>query len=159
MFRSTRRPERALAERETWAVLESAEYGVLAMQGTEGYPYAVPMNHVIIDGALYFHAAVSGHRLEALRANPRVCFTVTLGPEEARSDIPLDSIGTYSSAVLFGTVEELPPEQRMEALTALCQRYAPGRVGDDAYFARFINKVSILRMQVDHMTGKRLLVT
>lgn len=159
MFRPTRRPERALGEDETWAVLESAEYGVLAMQGVEGYPYAVPMNHVIIDSALYFHAAVSGHRLEALRANPHVCFTVTLGPEEAEGDIPPDSIGTYSSVVMFGTVEEMPPEQRMDALIALCRRYAPGRLDNEGYFARYIDKVSILRMQVDHITGKRLLVT
>ncbi len=158
MFRETRRPQRALTEAEAWALLERTDFGVLAMAGVEGYPYAVPMNHVIVDGALLFHAAVVGHRLEALRANPRVCFTVTEGPEEQAGDIPSGSLGTYSSAVVFGEITELPPEQHAAALVALCRRLVPTRVAEAERFARSGAPVSILRLEVAHLSGKRLLV-
>jgi nitroimidazol reductase NimA-like FMN-containing flavoprotein (pyridoxamine 5'-phosphate oxidase superfamily) len=107
---------------------------------------------------LLFHGAVVGHRLEALRANPRVCFTAIEGPEESADAIPAGSLGTYSSVLVFGEMEELPPERRAEALVALCRRYAPDRVGDAERFIREGGAVSILRMSVAHISGKRLLV-
>lgn len=157
MFRETRRPQRALTEAETWALLKRSEFGILAMTGAEGYPYAVPMNHVVADGALLFHAAVVGHRLEALRANPRVCFTVTEGPEEADA-VPEGSLGTYSSAVVFGEIAELPPERHAAALVALCRRLAPTRAAEAERFVQSGAKVSILRLEIAHLSGKRLLV-
>lgn len=153
-----RRPHLALTEGEAWALLERAGFGVLAMTGAEGYPYAVPMNHVVADGGLIFHAAVTGHRLEALRADSRACFTVTLGPEEAESEIPPGSLGTYASAVAFGRVTELPPEGHERALDAIVRRHVPERTGEAERFVRGGGKVAILRMEVEHISGKRLLV-
>ena len=163
MFRPTRRPERALTEAEAWALLERAAYGVLATHGAEGYPYAVPMNHAVLShdgtkGALVFHAAVTGHRLEALRADPRVCFTVTEGPEEEASAIPPGTLGTYSSAVAFGAVSELPPGQQETALEALVLRHLPERAGDAGQLLRDGKRVSVLRMEVARISGKRLVV-
>ncbi len=158
MFRETRRPQLAMTEAETWALVERAEFGVLAMNGAEGYPYAVQMNHVVVEGALIFHAAVVGHRLEALRANPKACFTVTEGPEEAADAIPSGTRGTYRSAVLFGEVSELPPEQHEAALDALLRRLVPERIGQAEQFIRGGGKVTIFRFAVAHISGKKLLV-
>jgi nitroimidazol reductase NimA-like FMN-containing flavoprotein (pyridoxamine 5'-phosphate oxidase superfamily) len=138
--------------------LERADHGILAVNGLEGYPYAIPMTHLVTDGALLFHAAVRGHRLEALRANPRACFTVAVGPEERDGDVPPGSLGTYASAVVFGEIAELPAERHAEALVAICRRYAPDRVADAERFVREGGAVSILRMAVAHLSGKRLLV-
>jgi len=158
MFRPPRRPHLALTDAETWALLQRASYGVLATHGAEGYPYAVPMNHVVAGGALIFHAAVEGHRLEALRADPRACFTVTEGPEEPAGAILPGTLGTWSSAVVFGTVSELPPKEQEEALEALVLRHAPERAGEAGRFLREGKKVSVLRMEVEHISGKRLVV-
>ena len=157
-FRPARRQERALSEADAWALLESADHGVLAVNGLDGYPYAMPMTHVLAEGALLFHAAVQGHRLDALRRNPRTCYTVMVGPEEAPGAIPPGSLGTYASAVAFGEVSEMPTERHAEALTALCRRHAPGREEQANNFLREGGKVSILRFDVAHITGKRLLV-
>ncbi|MCL2810938.1 MAG: pyridoxamine 5'-phosphate oxidase family protein [Clostridia bacterium] len=158
MFRSMRRPHLALTEAETWALLEHTAYGVLAINGTEGYPYAVPMNHAVINGALVFHAAVEGHRLEALRVDPRACFTVTEGPEENAGAIPTGTLGTYASAMVFGRVCELPPEQQGEALTAFVRKHLPERVGEVAQFLDSGRKVAVLRLDVAFISGKRLVV-
>ena len=158
MFRSMRRPHLALSEAEAWALLRRAGHGVLAVHGLEGYPYAVPMNHAVAEDALIFHAAVEGHRLEALRANPRACFTVTEGPQEDADAIPPGSLGTYASALVLGRISELPPEHQEEALEALVRRHLPERAGEAARFLRGGGEVAVLRMEVEHISGKRLVV-
>jgi len=153
-----RRPHLALTDTEAWALLERNSCGVLAVHGAEGYPYAVPMNHAVIKGALIFHAAVEGHRLEALRADPRACFTVTEGPLESAGAIPPGSLGTHASVLVFGRVSELPPERQEEALEALVRRHLPDRTGEAARFLSGGRRVAVLRMEVAHISGKRLVV-
>ena len=68
MSRSMRRARLALDERECEEILKRGEYGVLAVQGDEGYPYAVPLNYVFVDGAIYFHSAKEGHKIDAITA-------------------------------------------------------------------------------------------
>ena len=63
MSHEMRRKDRELKEEEAYAVLREGGDGVLATLGEDGYPYAVPMNHVLADGALYLHSALAGHKL------------------------------------------------------------------------------------------------
>jgi len=93
-----------------------------------------------------------------LRADPRACFTVTGGPEEDVAAIPTGTLGTHNSAVVFGRVCELPPEQQEEALIAFVRRHLPERVDEVAQFMGSGRKVAVLRMEVEHISGKRLLV-
>ncbi|MDR3050995.1 MAG: pyridoxamine 5'-phosphate oxidase family protein [Oscillospiraceae bacterium] len=158
MFRPLRRAERAISTQEAWLVVETENHGVLSVTGDEGWPYGIPLNHVLLDGALYFHCAKAGHKLDALAAEPRACFTVVRGPLEAPADILPNTLGTYESAVVFGHVSLVADADRVAALEALCARYAPARVGDAAYFAKHMPGVAVLRMAVSHITGKRLLV-
>ena len=76
MFREMRRKRQQLSPEETEAILSRRTNGVLAVLGDEGYPYAVPLSYVWHDGRIYFHCAKSGHKLDAIRACDKVCFTV-----------------------------------------------------------------------------------
>jgi hypothetical protein len=64
MFRAMRRPRQELSEAETIAVLESCPSGVLAVQGDDDYPYAVPLSLAYEEGRLFCHAANAGHLVE-----------------------------------------------------------------------------------------------
>jgi len=56
-------------------ILDQAKYGTLAV--SDGVtPYAVPVNFVRIGEEIYFHGALSNHKMKALRANPQVSFSV-----------------------------------------------------------------------------------
>lgn len=66
MFREMRRKRQLLSEAETISMLQSATSGVLAVQGDDDYPYAVPLSFAYEDGKLFFHAATSGHKLDAI---------------------------------------------------------------------------------------------
>ena len=69
MFREMRRKKQQLSERDSKDVLLRRTFGVLAVTGDEGYPYAVPLSYVFDEKAnkIYFHCAKSGHKLDALR--------------------------------------------------------------------------------------------
>ena len=57
MFRELTRKRQALTREECLALLRSELRGVLSVQGDDGYPYGMPMNHYYndADGKLYFH--------------------------------------------------------------------------------------------------------
>ena len=76
MSRSMRRARLALDERECEEILKRGEYGVLAVQGDEGYPYTVPLNYVFVDGAIYFHSAKEGHKIDAITREAKASFCV-----------------------------------------------------------------------------------
>ncbi len=66
--------------------METAYRGFLSVIGDGGYPYTVPINFVYAEGVLYFHCAVEGHKLDAIRASDKACFTVIGTPEKEPGD-------------------------------------------------------------------------
>ena len=66
-FREMRRKRQQLAEEESIAILEKATAGTLALLGDNDYPYAVPISYVYHEGKLYFHSALAGHKVDAIR--------------------------------------------------------------------------------------------
>ena len=76
MFRGMRRKKQLLPEDETIAILRAGTSGVLAVLGDDDYPYAVPLSYAYEDGKLYFHAAVKGHKLDALGRSEKASFCV-----------------------------------------------------------------------------------
>ena len=58
-----------------YEVLDNAEYGTLALS-IDDTPYAVPVNFVRIDDALYFHGALKNRKMKMLAQNPTVSFSV-----------------------------------------------------------------------------------
>jgi len=43
-------------------------------------PYVVPLNYAYTEGRILFHCALSGTKLDVIRANPNVCFSVGRQP-------------------------------------------------------------------------------
>lgn len=111
MIRSLRRKSAAMSAQEAEACLKSETWGVLSLFGDDGYPYGVPVNYVWHDGAVLIHSAsCPGNKLDGLRRNGKVCFTVVpehrLDPERWSTD--------YRSVIVFGHAEILddPDEKR-----------------------------------------------
>ncbi|MGE4549098.1 MAG: pyridoxamine 5'-phosphate oxidase family protein [Intestinibacillus sp.] len=57
------------------AFLRRMRTGVLGICAG-AYPYAVPVNFIWNDGAVYFHGMGSGKKFDLLLESPPVCFTV-----------------------------------------------------------------------------------
>ena len=79
MFRDIRKKKNQISAEAAEQLLREARRGILAVNGREGYPYAIPINYYYDREAqkIYFHGARAGHKAEAIRACDKVCFTVS----------------------------------------------------------------------------------
>lgn len=147
-----RRKEKMISQEEVMEVLETAEYGVLSTVSGDGIPYGTPVNFVFKDGAIYFHCATEGHRLDNIAANDNVCFTVVDSVE-----LMPDQFNTkYRSVIAFGKAEVLEDEaEKREALLAIVKKLSPGFIESGMkYIDSSVDKASVIRMTVSEMTGK-----
>ena len=73
MFREIRRKNREISIDSAKQLLQSSRRGVLAVNGDDGYPYAIPINYLYDDEAqrIYFHGAKIGHKVDALQNEGR----------------------------------------------------------------------------------------
>ena len=116
MFREIRRKDRILDNELAISLLEEADYGCLAMSGIKGYGYVIPINFVKEGDSIYFHCAPEGYKLECLRENPKVRFTV----DGATQIVPGKFTTGYESTIAFGEIHlDLPEEERRYALLIL----------------------------------------
>ena len=151
MFRKMRRKDKQLSEEQTIEILTAGEEGVLATVGEDGYPYAVPLNYIYQDGAIYFHCALNGHKLENIRFNPRVSFCVT-----ADTGIIAEEFSTrFRSVVVFGRAEEALDDEKIKGLKALVHGLAADHVpAGEKYIRQALDKARVFKVNVEHMSGK-----
>ena len=76
IFRQMRRMRQQLSKEESIGILRKSTAGTLALLGDNDYPYAVPISYVYADGNLYFHSALSGHKVDAIRKCDKASFCV-----------------------------------------------------------------------------------
>lgn len=152
MYREMRRKDRQLGQEEAVELLNRGEYGVLAtIDGT--MPYAVPLSYAYEDGSIYFHCAKVGHKLDNIRSNDQVSFCV-VGNTKV---LPEKFSTAFESVIAFGTVEILEKkEEKAKALKALILKYSSGYIPEgDAYINRAIDETCVVKINVEHFTGKK----
>ena len=151
-FRKMRRFRQQLSTTECVSLLANATAGTLALLGDNGYPYAVPISHVYSDGTLYFHSAVTGHKVDAIRSCDKASFCVI-----AADDVRPSEFTTYfKSVIAFGRIHIVEDEDEcLHAAALLGERFNPGDAeGLKKEMDKFFSHMLILRMDIEHMTGK-----
>ena len=155
MFRPIRKKKNDIGIEAAEQLLLHSRRGVLAMYGMEAYPYAVPINYVYDKEAqkIYFHGAKAGHKIEAIRACDKVCFTVygnEIVKEEAWAPF-------MQSAVVFGRCRllESGPEA-MARLKQLAMKYYPEEQLADEEIARAGKAAQMFEIKIEHLSGKEV---
>lgn len=152
MMHDMRRIDRSVSETEAREIMTRADHGFLATVGEDGWPYAVPVNHVLAGELLYFHCALSGHKLENLAQEPRVAFSAVASAEI----LPKEVTTRYESAIVFGraSVVEDPLEKR-QALELLGLRFCAGFEAEIQEEIRKDGpKTIVVRIRIERITGK-----
>jgi uncharacterized protein len=152
MFRAMRRKRQLLSEAETVGMLESCTSGVLAVQGDDDYPYAVPLSFAYEDGKLFFHAAKTGHKLDAIERNDKASFCVI-----AQDDVVQATFTThFRSAIAFGRARVVSDDdEKRHALRCLARKYSPDHLdAADTEIEADLQRVCVIELAVEHMTGK-----
>ena len=152
-FREMRRKRQQLSNDESVALLQKATSGTLALLGDGGYPYAVPLSYVYSDGKLYFHSALDGHKVDAIRNCDKASFCVI-----DTDDVKPQQYTTYfRSVIAFGKIRILEDgEQRLAVARMLGNRYNPGH--DEALQTELENgfkRMLVICLDIEHLTGKQ----
>ena len=153
MFRSMRRSRQQLENDETINILRSGTTGILGLTGDDGYPYTVPINYVYEDGKIYFHGARVGHKVDALRACDKICFTV-YGHETIKEEAWAPFM---QSVVVFGRCHLVEAgEKAMAMLKQFAMKYYPNEQMVDEEIAIAGKAVQIFEIEIEHLSGKEV---
>lgn len=152
MIRAMRRSKQQLTDEDAWAVLNTGTWGVLAVSGDDGFPYTVPLNYVVHNGAIYFHCAKAGHKLDAILACDKVSFCVV----DRDTVVPEEFTSYYRSTVAFGRAHVVEDEaEKQESLIALALRYNPNETAAAEEAAKAGSRMHMVRIDIEHLTGKQ----
>lgn len=153
MFRELIRKNKKLSLEECIHILKTEKRGVLSVNGDNGYPYGMPMNHLYDeeDGKIYFHCGKAGHRLDALRKDNKVSFCVYDKGYRKPGQWPLN----INSVVVFGRINIVSDYDKIAAVTTkLSHKFTP----DDTYIRdeieRNIHRTLLLELTPEHICGK-----
>lgn len=150
-----RRKDRAMkTSREMELLLERMPVGRLAVTTEEG-PYIVAVNYLFVDGSIYFHSGMAGRKMEALRADPRVCFTVDeIGPRVLwEQGCGISQI--YKSVICFGKAEFVEEQvEKRRILEKMVQKYVPSGYAFSPMKNQNIEKTAVVRIVIGSMSGK-----
>ena len=112
-----------------WAleVMHKAPYITVSFIDEEGKPYSLPLSLASDDDVnWYFHGALEGKKLEAIKAHPEVCLSAvtrcapTVGPKDGSFTLQ------FKSATAFGKAEIVTDEaEKIHGLRLVCERFLP----------------------------------
>ena len=78
MFRPIRKKKNEISIDAAKELLCCSRRGILAVNGDNGYPYAIPINYMYDADAnkIIFHGAKVGYKVDCLKVCDKVCFTI-----------------------------------------------------------------------------------
>jgi nitroimidazol reductase NimA-like FMN-containing flavoprotein (pyridoxamine 5'-phosphate oxidase superfamily) len=133
-------------------VLREERVGYLGLS-MQGLPYVVPLTYGYIDGKILFHCGLEGKKLDYIRGNNRVCFTVSRHfgemvphPQRAICHVNSDSVICYGIARIIDDVIE-----RRKVLDMFNQCLQPNA---KEITIEDVANCSAVEIQVNEMTGR-----
>ena len=161
MFREIRKKRNKIEDSAAEELLQNSRRGVLAVNGDDGYPYAIPLNYFYDreNRKIYFHGARAGHKVDALRACDKVCFTVygneTIREEETAGLLFLGA-GDENLQIIRCHLMENSSEKAMEMLKRFAMKYYPNEQLADEEIAQAGRAVQMFEIEIEHMSGKEV---
>ena len=155
MFREMRRKKKQISMEAAEALLEKSRRGVLAVNGDDGYPYAIPVNYFFDreNRRIYFHGSRMGHKVDALKACDKVCFTV-FGNETVREEAWAPFM---QSAVVFGRCHFVEAGEAADTLLKrLAMKYYPNEQLADEEIAQVGKAAQVYEIEIEHLSGKEI---
>ncbi len=150
-MREIRRKEREVAAQEAEVILDRCQYGVLSTVGRDGQPYGVPLSYVYKNNRIFFHCALSGHKLDNIEYNPRVSFCV-VGNTRV---LPEKFSAEYESVVVFGNASVVKGAERHKALVWLLEKYCSDFIeAGIRYIEKKDNATKVMKIEISHISGK-----
>ncbi|MBI4350174.1 MAG: pyridoxamine 5'-phosphate oxidase family protein [Elusimicrobia bacterium] len=144
---------------EAEKLLAEEDSGCLCLS-SGGEPYGVPVSYAYVDGRILFHCALKGKKLDYIRDNPRVCFTVSRHPDRARPHHAEKGCDyRYESVICRGKariVEELPERRALLNKFLAHFNVRLGKKADDNLIPEeAAARLACVAITIDSMTGRK----
>jgi nitroimidazol reductase NimA-like FMN-containing flavoprotein (pyridoxamine 5'-phosphate oxidase superfamily) len=125
---------------------------VLATVGVDGWPYAVPVNHVLAGDVLYIHCATEGHKLENLAHEERVSFCAVASARV----LPASLSTLYESAIVFGRAALVTdPTEKRRGLELLAIRFCGALTPEaEKTITTSASRTAVVRIRIEQISGK-----
>jgi len=148
-----RRQEKLINESaEIENILKKGEIIRIAMVD-DGEPYLVPMSYGFKPGVIYLHCAAEGRKVDTMRANPSVCFEVSV---DTRLVKKTDKCGwTYHFRSVVGSGKAVFVEdfaEKLEGLSAVMEQYGST---EHSFPDAAVKKTTVIKIEIDEISGKR----
>lgn len=150
MFPKMRKNKRETSKEEALQILERGSEGILGTISYTGYPYTTPVNYILFENKIYFHCADEGHKLENIKHNNKVSFTVITKNKILESIFSTD----FESVIVFGKARLIEPSK--DILMELIKKYSPNFTTEGRqYVEKSYLNTQLVEIEIDHITGKR----
>ena len=130
-----------LGKTDALAILRKGTLGRLGCIAAD-WPYVVPVNYYFDGENIYIHT-LPGKKLDALRANPRVCL---------QADEIKDSYN-WRSVIAYGTFEEVSSEETRENVLTKLYSKLPHMTPVESRLVKGMTGTIVFRIKVEELTG------
>jgi len=142
-------------------LLQSGDICHLSMVD-DGKPYVIPLNYGYVEGgyleggttngALYFHSAPEGRKLDILRKNPQVCFSIVADHQLIEGVKACSWSANYRSVIGTGKAFILTePAEKDEGLKVLMAQYSDREY---EFSEKDLERVVVIRVEIESLSGK-----
>ena len=119
-------------------------------------PYVIPMNYgyTYEDGklTLYLHSAVKGKKLDMIRANPNVFFSIDCDRMRFEGRVPCQYGLVYSSIMGRGIATIVDDAEEKKQAMSILMKTQTGK--DFTFEDRLVSIVAVIRIDVTEYTAK-----
>lgn len=155
MFRKVRKIKNEISEQEARVILKEGKRAVLSVNGDDGYPYAIPVNYYYDEeeNRIYIHGSKAGHKIDAINADNKVCFTVYNDGYLEEGDWAYH----VSSTVVFGRASIIKDEEkRFQKVLLLTEKYYPTKEMAKETVEEGFAYVNLIAIDIEHISGKKV---
>lgn len=146
-----------LSSEQCEAILREEDTCVLGLC-TDSEPYVVPVSYAFLEGRLVVHCAKSGKKLDILRANPRVSFTVFRHPDRVKPHPEGTCTYRFESVIGSGSARIVEdPAERLALLNAF-QIWFDNRLGlteHKAIAPQAVQNCACFVIEIETLTGRK----
>lgn len=148
-----RRTDREIADREEIEdILRRSTVCRLAMVDA-GRPYLVPLCFGYDAGALYFHSAPVGKKIDLLKKNRTVCFEFDADAIAVPAATSCGWTMRYRSVIGYGIAGFIEdPGEKQAALDVIMRQYSEGR---HLYSEETLRKTAVIKVEIREISGKK----
>ncbi|WP_245208952.1 pyridoxamine 5'-phosphate oxidase family protein [Gottfriedia endophytica] len=141
--------------------LNETDTGYLGLVDGE-HPYVVPLNFTYYNGAIYFHGASEGRKMDIIQNNSNATFTVSQQFGTITDPVPAKTDTAYMSVMVFGTVEVVTDlDEATEALQQILTKYVPNYYSNPlsknhvkSYVSSLGSKTAVCKITPSSITAK-----